>query len=104
MSQQERVVIHGIKEDGSKLRPGDWIERLSSTLANFGGDHRLQYSASVKPCIIEGKKCLVVARCLEDSNPDAYAFVMSFAKSNHLQIQVDRREGDRALPCPVPAN
>ena len=104
MSQQDRVVIHGTKEDGSKLRPSDWIERLSSTLASFGGDHRLKYSASVKPCVIEGKKCLVVARCLEESNPEAYAYVMSFAKSNNLQIQMDRREGDRALPCPVAAS
>lgn len=102
MSQDERVVIHGLKEDGSKLRPSDWIERLSSTLASFGQDQRLQYSASVKPCMIDGKKCLVVARCLEQSNPEAYAFVMSFAQSNHLQIQLDRREGERALPCPVP--
>ena len=101
MSEQDRVVIHGVKEDGSKLRPSDWIERLSSTLASFGGDHRLQYSSSVKPCMIDGKKCLVVARCLEESNPQAYEYVMSFAQSNHLQIQLDRREGERALPCPV---
>ena len=101
MSDQDRVVIHGTKEDGSKLRPSDWIERLSSTLASFGGDQRLRYSASVKPCMIQGKKCLVVARCLEQSDPEAYAFVMSFAKSNQLQIQVDRREGDRALVCPA---
>ena len=101
MSDQDRVVIHGTKEDGSKLRPSDWIERLSSTLASFGGDQRLRYSASVKPCMIQGKKCLVVARCLEQSDPEAYAFVMSFAKSNQLQIQVDRREGDRALLCPA---
>jgi len=98
---EERVVIHGIKEDGSKLRPSDWIERLSSTLASFGRDHRLQYSTSVKPCMIEGKKCLVVARCLEESNPEAYAFVMSFAKSNNLKVQADRRDGDRALACPA---
>jgi len=103
MTEEDRLVIHGVKEDGSKLRPSDWIERLSSTLASFGGDNRLQYSSSVKPCMIGGKKCLVVARCLEDSNPEAYDYVMSFAKSNHLQIQLDRREGERALPCPVAA-
>ena len=104
MSKEERVVIHGVKEDGSKLRPSDWIERLSSTLASFGNDHRLQYSASVKPCVIDGQKCLVVARCLEDSDPQAYAFVMSFAKSNNLKVQADRRTGERALPCPVSTN
>lgn len=100
--QQEKVVIHGVREDGSKLRPSDWIERISSTLASFGQDQRLQYSTSVKPCIIDGQKCLVVARCLESSNPDAYNFVMAFAQSNQLRIQLDRREGERALACPTP--
>ena len=102
MSDSERVLIHGTREDGSKLRPSDWIERLSSSLASFGKDQRLQYSASVKPCVIDGQKCLVVARCLENSDPQAYAFVMSFAQSNKLKVQLDRREGERALPCPLP--
>jgi hypothetical protein len=102
MSENERVVIHGTREDGSKLRPSDWIERLSSSLASFGRDQRLRYSASVKPCVIDGQKCLVVARCLENTNPQAYAFVMAFAQSNKLKVQLDRREGERALPCPLP--
>jgi len=104
MTQRDRVVIEGIKEDGSKLRPSDWIERISSTLAHFGSDHRLQYSDSVKPCIIEGNKCLVVARCLEESYPEMYQFVMAFATSNNLRIQADRREGERALSCPIPTS
>ena len=102
MSDGDRVVIHGTREDGSKLRPSDWIERLSSTLASFGNDQRLQYSASFNPCVINGQKCLVVSRCLEESDPQAYAFVMAFAESNRLKIQQDRRQGERALPCPVP--
>lgn len=101
---QDNVVIHGTREDGSKLRPSDWIERISSTLASFGKDHRLQYNASVKPCMIDGQKCLVLARCLEQTNPAAYQFVMAFAQSNQLKIQMDRREGERALLCPVSDN
>jgi hypothetical protein len=54
--------------------------------------------------VVEGQKCLVVARCLEDTDPQAYAFVMAFAKSNNLKIQLDRRSGERALPCPVAVN
>ena len=102
MAHRDKVVIQGIKEDGSKLRPSDWIERISSTLASFGQDQRLQYSKSVMPCMIDGQKCLVVARCLEETNPDVYQFVMAFATSNNLKIQADRRQGERALPCPVP--
>ena len=101
MAQDDRVVIQSLKEDGSRLRPSDWIERISSILANFGDDNRLQYSNSVKPCIIKGQKCLVVARCLSDSNPEVYNFIMAFAKSNQLVVQEDRRQGDRALACAV---
>lgn len=97
MSNNEKWVIHGVTEEGKKLRPGDWIERLSSTLATFGKDNRLKYSTAVAPCIIDGEKCLVVARNLNELNPAAYEFIMGFAKSNQLCIREDRREGDRAL-------
>ncbi len=97
MTEEGRVVIHGTREDGGRLRPSDWIERISSTLASFGEDHRLRYADSVQPCIIDGEKCLVVARGLRDSNPAAYDFIMDFAESNRLRIQVDRRRGERAL-------
>ena len=97
MSNDEKWVIRGVTEEGKKLRPSDWIERISSTLASFGSDQRLQYSTAVAPCMINGEKCLVVARNLNEINPGAYEFVMNFAKSNHLSIREDRREGDRAL-------
>lgn len=90
-------VIKGIKEDGAKLRPSDWIERLSSTLASFGQDQRLKYNECVQPCVINGEKCLVVARGLSTKNPEMYDFVMGFAKGNKLQIVTDRRSDDRAL-------
>lgn len=97
MSNEEKWVIRGVTEEGKKLRPSDWIERISSTLASFGTDQRLQYSNAVAPCMINGEKCLVVARNLNDINPEAYEFVMGFAKSNQLSIREDRREGERAL-------
>ncbi|MCK5385817.1 MAG: DUF3579 domain-containing protein [Gammaproteobacteria bacterium] len=97
MSNDERWVIRGVTEEGRKLRPSDWIERISSTLASFGKDQRLQYSNAVAPCIIDGEKCLVVARNLNEINPEAYEFVMGFAKSNQLSIREDRRVGERAL-------
>ena len=97
MNNDEKWVIRGVTEEGKKLRPSDWIERISSTLASFGSDHRLHYSNAVAPCMIDGEKCLVVARNLNDINPEAYEFVMGFAKSNQLCIREDRREGERAL-------
>lgn len=97
MTSEDKWVIRGVTEEGKKLRPSDWIERISSTLASFGTDQRLQYSSAVAPCMIDGEKCLVVARNLSDVNPEAYNFVMGFAKSNQLSIKEDRREGERAL-------
>jgi len=97
VNNDEKWVIRGVTEEGKKLRPSDWIERISSTLASFGSDQRLHYSNAVAPCIIDGEKCLVVARNLNELNPDAYNYVMNFAKSNQLCIREDRRVGDRAL-------
>lgn len=94
---QDILVIQGISEHGDILRPADWAERISSILASFDSDHRLRYSSSVKPCIVDGEKCLVVARGLEESNPEAYQFILQFALSNQLRIFVDRRKGKRAL-------
>ena len=97
--QDEEVMAH---DDKLVIRPGDWIERLSSTLASFNSDRRLRYNVSVKPCVIDGQKCLVVARCLAENDPQAYQFIMSFAESNRLRVQFDRRQGERALICPAP--
>ena len=95
--EEEILVIHSTREDGGRLRPSDWIERISSTMASFNGDHRLQYARSVQPCIVGGEKCLVVARGLEESNPVAYEYIMNFARSNRLKVKEDRRYGERAL-------
>jgi len=97
------LVILGIQEDGKKLRPTDWVERISSALASFDQSHRLRYSESVQPCVIDGEKCLVVARCLEEMNLPAYQFIMEFARSNKLRVQSDRRTDERQLPCTIPA-
>lgn len=97
MVLNDYVVIEGVKEDGGRLRPSDWIERLSSTLASFGTDHRLRYSSCVRPCVVEGQRCLVVARDLSEKNPEAYEFIMGFARSNQLRVQLDRRYDERAL-------
>jgi hypothetical protein len=95
-------VISSLQDDGKKLRPNDWVERISSALATFDENRRLHYSESVQPCLIDGEKCLVVARCLEEMNPAAFQFVMNFARSNKLKIMADRRTDERALPCAIP--
>lgn len=94
---QESFIIHGVTEEGNKLRPGDWIERVCSSVTAFGDQRCTVIRKSVQCCIIDGEKCLVVARNMELKDPEAYKFVMGFASSNKLKIVVDRRQGDRAL-------
>jgi Protein of unknown function (DUF3579) len=82
-----KLIIEGVREDGSRFRPSDWIERISATLATFGPDHRLRYARSVQPKIVNGKKCLVLDASLREENPAAYEYVLAFAKANQLRIQ-----------------
>lgn len=89
--KSDSFIIEGIREDGRTFRPGDWIDRLSTLLATFGADHRLHYAAEVQPCLIEGERCLVVARDLEQKQPEIYRQIMGFAQENRLRIQPDRR-------------
>lgn len=99
---EDYLIVSGIQEDGKKLRPTDWVERISSSLATMDANNRLHYSVSVQPCVVDGEKCLAVARCLEEANPAAYAFVMEFARSNKLRVFTDRRTDERQLPCALP--
>ncbi len=86
MIQSGKLVVESVGVDGRRFRPSDWIERISTTLARFGADHRLVYSSSVRPQIINGEKCLVIDRTLQDTNPDAYQYVINFVESNHLRV------------------
>ena len=92
MTQQEcKLVIESVSEDGKKFRPSDWIERISTSLASFGPDHRLKYSKTVQPGIINGEKCLVVDKILHDNNPAAYEYILNFARANSLRVHEECR-------------
>ena len=95
----ETFVIRSVRNDGSKFRPGDWIERISATLASFSTapSKSMKPPTGAKPCVIDGEKCLVVESQLAKSNPAAYEFIMNFAYSNDLRIQQDRRSGDKVV-------
>ncbi len=91
---EESWVIESVKNDGQRFRPSDWIERISASLGTFKADHRLHYSNDVKPCVIEGRKCLLVSKGLAKRNPNAYSYIMRFAEENNLKVQEDRRKPD----------
>ncbi|NOY61779.1 MAG: DUF3579 domain-containing protein [Gammaproteobacteria bacterium] len=94
MSKQlKQLVIESIREDGGKFRPSDWAERISTTLAEFGADHRLHYAEGVRPIMRDGIKCLIVDRALESENPVAFNYILDFVKENGLRMSEEVSEG-----------
>ncbi len=88
-------VIQGVTLDGKQFRPSDWAERLCGVMAAFGGDHRMQYSPFVHPVSVAGVRCVVVDVRLEEVEPMAYRFLLSFAKDNDLKTR-DGRIAERS--------
>lgn len=87
-------IIQGVTLDGMPFRPSDWAERLCGVMSAFGGDHRMQYSPFVHPVSSAGVRCVVVDVRLEEVEPMAYRFLLSFAKDNELKTR-DGRVADR---------
>src|SRR2546423_15210964 len=87
-------VITGLTGDGKPFRPSDWAERLCGVMSAFGGDHRMQYSPYVHPVTANGVRCVVVDLRLEEIQPMAYPFLLSFAKDNDLKVR-DGRVAER---------
>jgi hypothetical protein len=86
------VEIEGTTLEGKPFRPSDWAERLCGVMSAFGGDHRMQYSPFVHPITANGVRCVVVDKRLEDIEPMAYRFLLSFAKDNELRVRDGRIE------------
>ena len=87
-----RTVIQGMKEDGDKFRPSDWIERISSQIAQFGEGKNLRYRDCARPRIINGEKCLVIEHRLAEKDQHAFEFVQAFAQSNNLKVREECEE------------
>ena len=81
------LIIEGIRENGTKFRPSDWPERISSTFAGFGKDQRLHYAPGVRPRVFEGQKVLALEPALLEQNPAVFHAVMKFARENNLRTR-----------------
>jgi hypothetical protein len=93
------VVIRGVTHDGKTFRPSDWAERLCGVLSVFGTEKRMEYSPYVQPITSAGVKCVVVDKQLEEIEPIAFKFLLSFASDNELQVRpgrIGRRGGNEA--------
>jgi hypothetical protein len=87
--QNQCLLIHSVRQDGQRFRPSDWIERISSSVARFGGDRRLRYDEDVHPVLIEGEKCLYVSPALGEKAPEFYRHIVEFAEKNGLWVEQD---------------
>jgi Protein of unknown function (DUF3579) len=84
------IVIQGVTVAGEKFRPSDWSDRLCGMMSVFGEDRQLSYSPFLKPVLSAGISCVVVDRKLENLDPAAYKFLLSFARDNELRMRPGR--------------
>ncbi len=87
----KEVFIQGVTHDGKTFRPSDWAERLAGVMSQFrpGGSRpgsHLSYSPWCIPTTLNGVKCVVVHRDLQNHEPMAWDFVINFARDNNLQV------------------
>ncbi|MDD2833394.1 MAG: DUF3579 domain-containing protein [Methylotenera sp.] len=85
-SHDSEIIIEGLTRAGKPFRPSDWVDRMCSTYATFGGDRKLKYSPYLKPRVVNGVRCLAVDLKLKDVNPEGFAQLMHFANENQLNI------------------
>ena len=86
------IVIQGVTESGQPFRPSDWAERLCGMMSAFGEDRCLSYSPYLKPIIAAGVRCVVLDVRLEELDPQAFRFLLEFAKDNELKVRPGRRQ------------
>lgn len=89
---QRRLVILGVTAEGRSFRPSDWAERLAGAMSAFrprraGAQDHLSYSPYVLPSERDGIKCVIVDPRLQQIEPMAWKFVVSFAADNDLVTQ-----------------
>lgn len=84
----QSFIIIGVTSGGKTFRPSDWADRLCGIMSAFGSDNRMMYSPYVRPgCSLKGDKTVLVDARLHDIEPQAYNFLVNFAKDNDLQVE-----------------
>ena len=85
-SENKKIIIEGVTDQGKTFRPSDWAERVSGSLASFANS-RIHYSPLLQPSVNEdGYKCILLDPKLKESSPQIYQSILDFAKENHLKI------------------
>ncbi|MFB9127373.1 DUF3579 domain-containing protein [Paraburkholderia dipogonis] len=87
-------VIRGVTSQHKLFRPGDWAERLTGVITLFVGERapgiHITCTRFAMPVVEHDVKCLRVAHELQRVCPDAFDFVMRFARDNDLAVETCR--------------
>lgn len=82
---QEILIVSGRRQDGSKLRPSNWAERLAGSAASFE-NNTLVFDSRVRPCIAcEKQVCLRVNRAIAEDKPAILKAIEDFMVQHRLQ-------------------
>jgi hypothetical protein len=84
--------IAGVTRDGKPFRPGDWAERLAGVITLFVKEKRPGSSVAATWLAVPfvkggGVRCLSVSPRLAQVCPEAFDFVMRFARDNELMVE-----------------
>lgn len=90
--------IAGVTRDGKPFRPGDWADRLAGVITLFVKEKRPGSGVAATwlavPFVKGGVRCLSVSPQLAQVCPEAFDFLMRFARDNDLVVEAD--EADEA--------
>ncbi|MFM0672126.1 DUF3579 domain-containing protein [Paraburkholderia sediminicola] len=93
-------LILGVTSQRKLFRPGDWAERLAGVITLFVGERgpgiHLACTRLAMPIVEQDVKCLRIAHELRCACPDAFNFVMRFARDNDLAVSTCRVPGESA--------
>lgn len=83
-------LIRGVTSQRKLFRPGDWAERLAGVITLFVGARgpgiHLVCTRLAMPVVEQDIKCLRIAHELRRVCPEAFDFVMRFARDNDLAV------------------
>ncbi len=79
-------IIHGMRQEGERFRPSDWVDRLAGLGARFGADRRLRYAPELQGVMVDGQRALRISSCLERRDAELFRQVMDFARRNRLRM------------------